>query len=150
MELVHARLRSMDAEDIAIQVVYELFSLPVNSVSLLRRRFILLTTAGWASTREQQADQMGRNRQHSTMVKLSAVRSQISGRRSVIVLGTAGDLTFDHPTLLRSLSHSLKKLPLAVRAVGWSCRLSIISHSHILSVRGDCFLVARHDGIGPL
>jgi uncharacterized protein len=63
------------------------------------------------------------------------------GAAAVMVLGTAGDLTFDHPTLLPFFeSLAEEKLPLAVH-VGWSCPAINNLYSHIYPSGVIAFLV---------
>ena len=58
-----------------------------------------------------------------------------------MILGTAGDLTFDHPTLLPFFeSLAEEKLPLAVH-VGWSCPALNNIYSHIYPSGVIAFLV---------
>jgi uncharacterized protein len=72
------------------------------------------------------------------------------GASAVMVLGTAGDLTFDHPTLLpffESLAEA--KLALAVH-VGWSCPALNNLYSHIYPSGVIAFLVPVMMGLVAL
>ena len=72
------------------------------------------------------------------------------GAAAVMVLGTAGDLTFDHPTLLpffESLAET--NLPLAVH-VGWSCPALNNIYSHIYPSGVIAFLVPVMMGLVAL
>ena len=148
MELtdVNARLRSLDEEEIAIQVVYPSLFLayPLTSNTAL-------ATALYSSYNRWLGDRLGGNERikWAAIVNLEDVQAaafQIReakslGAAAVMVLGTAGDLTFDHPTLLpffESLADT--NLPLAVH-VGWSCPALNNIYSHIYPSGVIAFLV---------
>lgn len=148
MELtdINARLRSMDEEEIAIQVVYPSLFLayPLTSNTAL-------ATALYSSYNRWLGDRLGANERikWAAIVNLDDVQAAVAqvreakslGAAAVMVLGTAGDLTFDHPTLLpffESLAEA--KLPLAVH-VGWSCPALNNIYSHIYPSGVIAFLV---------
>ena len=148
MELsdIGARLRSMDQEDIALQVVYPSLFLayPLTSNTAL-------ATALYSSYNRWLGDRLGGNERilWAAIVNLDDVQAAVRqvreaktlGAVAVMVLGTAGDLTFDHPTLLpffESLAEA--KLPLAVH-VGWSCPALSNIYSHIYPSGVIAFLV---------
>jgi uncharacterized protein len=148
MELsdIGARLRSMDQEDIALQVVYPSLFLayPLTSNTAL-------ATALYSSYNRWLGDRLGGNERimWAAIVNLDDVQAAVRqvreaktlGAIAVMVLGTAGDLTFDHPTLLpffESLAEA--KLPLAVH-VGWSCPALSNIYSHIYPSGVIAFLV---------
>jgi uncharacterized protein len=148
MELsdIGARLRSMDQEDIALQVVYPSLFLayPLTSNTAL-------ATALYSSYNRWLGDRLGGNQRimWAAIVNLDDVQAAVRqvreaktlGATAVMVLGTAGDLTFDHPTLLpffESLAEA--KLPLAVH-VGWSCPALSNIYSHIYPSGVIAFLV---------
>lgn len=148
MELtnVNARLRSMDEEEIAIQVVYPSLFLayPLTSNTAL-------ATALYSSYNRWLGDRLGSNERikWAAIVNLDDVQAAAAqvreakslGAAAVMVLGTAGDLTFDHPTLLpffESLADA--NLPLAVH-VGWSCPALNNIYSHIYPSGVIAFLV---------
>ena len=148
MELsdVGARLRSMDEEEIAIQVVYPILFLayPLTSNTAL-------ATALYSSYNRWLGDRLGANERikWAAIANLDDVAAAVRqvreakslGAAAVMVLGTAGDLTFDHPTLLpffESLAEA--NLPLAVH-VGWSCPALNNIYSHIYPSGVIAFLV---------
>jgi predicted TIM-barrel fold metal-dependent hydrolase len=148
MELsdIGARLRSMDEEDIAMQVVYPSLFLayPLTSNSAF-------ATALYSSYNRWLGDRLGGNERikWAAIVNLDDVQAaarQVREAKSmgaviVMVLGTAGDLTFDNPTLLpffEALGEA--RLPLAVH-VGWSCPSLNNIYSHIYPSGVIAFLV---------
>lgn len=148
MELtdINARLGSMDAEDIAVQVVYPSLFLayPLTSNTAL-------ATALYTSYNRWLGDRLDGNQRirWAAIVNLDDVQAAVRqvreakslGAVAVMVLGTAGDLTFDNPTLLpffESLAES--KLLLAVH-VGWSCPALSNIYSHIYPSGVIAFLV---------
>ena len=148
MELtdVNARLRSMDEEAIAIQVVYPSLFLayPLTSNTAL-------ATALYSSYNRWLGDRLSGNERikWAAIVNLEDVQAAARqvreakslGAAAVMVLGTAGDLTFDHPTLspfFESLAEA--NLPLAVH-VGWSCPALNNIYSHIYPSGVIAFLV---------
>ena len=148
MELsdINARLRSMDEEDIAVQVVYPSLFLAYPLTSNMA-----LASALAASYNRWLGDRLGGNQRirWAAIVNLDDVQSAARqvreakslGAVAVMVLGTAGDLTFDNPTLLpffESLAEA--KLPLAVH-VGWSCPALSNIYSHIYPSGVIAFLV---------
>jgi predicted TIM-barrel fold metal-dependent hydrolase len=157
MELtdIHARLRSMDAEDIAIQVVYPSLFLayPLTSNTAFE-------TALYSSYNRWLGDRLGRHERikWAAIVNLDDVQAAIGqvreakslGASAVMVLGTAGDLTFDDPTLLPFFeSLAEEKLALAVH-VGWSCPALNNLYSHIYPSGVIAFLVPVMMGLVAL
>src|SRR4026209_743770 len=123
---IGARLRSMDEEEIALQVVYPSLFLayPLASNSAL-------ASALYSSYNRWLGDRLGGNERimWAAIVNLDDVQAAVRqvreaktlGAIAVMVLGTAGDLTFDHPTLLPFFaSLAATNLPLAVH-VGVRC-----------------------------
>jgi predicted TIM-barrel fold metal-dependent hydrolase len=157
MELtdIGARLRSMDEEEIAIQVVYPSLFLayPLTSNTAL-------ATALYSSYNRWLGDRLSGNEriQWAAIANLDDVGAAVQqvreakslGASAVMVLGTAGDLTFDHPTLLpffESLAQT--HLPLAVH-VGWSCPALNNIYSHIYPSGVIAFLVPVMMGLVAL
>jgi predicted TIM-barrel fold metal-dependent hydrolase len=157
MELtdIGARLRSMDEEEIAIQVVYPSLFLayPLTSNTAL-------ATALYSSYNRWLGDRLNGNERikWAAIANLDDVgaavqqvrEAQSLGASAVMVLGTAGDLTFDHPTLLpffESLAQT--NLPLAVH-VGWSCPALNNIYSHIYPSGVIAFLVPVMMGLVAL
>ncbi|HEX9454733.1 MAG TPA: amidohydrolase family protein, partial [Candidatus Binatia bacterium] len=157
MELtdIGARLRSMDEEEIAIQVVYPSLFLayPLTSNTAL-------ATALYSSYNRWLGDRLNGNERIkwaaiANLDDVGAAAQQVLeakslGASAVMVLGTAGDLTFDHPTLLpffESLAQS--NLPLAVH-VGWSCPALNNIYSHIYPSGVIAFLVPVMMGLVAL
>jgi predicted TIM-barrel fold metal-dependent hydrolase len=148
MELtdINARLRSMDEEDIAVQVVYPSLFLAYPLTSNMA-----LASALASSYNRWLGDRLDGNQRirWAAIVNLDDVQSAVRqvreakslGAVAVMVLGTAGDLTFDNPTLLpffEALAEA--KLPLAVH-VGWSCPALSNIYSHIYPSGVIAFLV---------
>jgi uncharacterized protein len=148
MELsdINARLRSMDEEDIALQVVYPSLFLayPLTSnnafasaLSSSYNRWLSDRLSGnerikWAAIVNLD-DAQGAARQVREAKSLGAV--------AVMILGTAGDLTLDHPTLLPFYEALAENdLPLAVH-VGWGCPSLNNLYSHIYPSGVIAFLV---------
>jgi len=157
MELtdIGARLRSMDEEEIAIQVVYPSLFLayPLTSNTAL-------ATALYSSYNRWLGDRLSGNERikWAAIANLDDVGAAVHqvreakslGASAVMVLGTAGDLTFDHPTLLpffESLAQT--NLPLAVH-VGWSCPALNNIYSHIYPSGVIAFLVPVMMGLVAL
>ena len=157
MELtdIGARLRSMDEEEIAIQVVYPSLFLayPLTSNTAL-------ATALYSSYNRWLGDRLSGNERIkwaaiANLDDVGAAGQQVReakslGASAVMVLGTAGDLTFDHPTLLpffESLAQT--NLPLAVH-VGWSCPALNNIYSHIYPSGVIAFLVPVMMGLVAL
>jgi len=157
MELtdIGARLRSMDEEEIAVQVVYPSLFLayPLTSNTAL-------ATALYSSYNRWLGDRLNGNERikWAAIANLDDVGAAVQqvreakslGASAVMVLGTAGDLTFDHPTLLpffESLAES--NLPLAVH-VGWSCPALNNIYSHIYPSGVIAFLVPVMMGLVAL
>ena len=157
MELTNigARLRSMDEEEIAIQVVYPSLFLayPLTSNTAL-------ATALYSSYNRWLGDRLTGNERikWAAIANLDDVGAAVQqvheakslGASAVMVLGTAGDLTFDHPTLLpffESLAET--NLPLAVH-VGWSCPALNNIYSHIYPSGVIAFLVPVMMGLVAL
>ena len=157
MELtdIGARLRSMDEEEIAIQVVYPSLFLayPLTSNTAL-------ATALYSSYNRWLGDRLSGNERikWAAIANLDDVGAAVQqvreakslGASAVMVLGTAGDLTFDHPTLLpffESLAET--NLPLAVH-VGWSCPALNNIYSHIYPSGVIAFLVPVMMGLVAL
>jgi len=157
MELtdIGARLRSMDEEEIAIQVVYPSLFLayPLTSNTAL-------ATALYSSYNRWLGDRLSGNERirWAAIANLDDVGAAVQqvreakslGAAAVMVLGTAGDLTFDHPTLLpffASLAET--NLPLAVH-VGWSCPALNNIYSHIYPSGVIAFLVPVMMGLVAL
>ncbi len=157
MELtdIGARLRSMDEEEIAIQVVYPSLFLayPLTSNTAL-------ATALYSSYNRWLGDRLNGNERIkwaaiANLDDVGAAAQQVLeakslGASAVMVLGTAGDLTFDHPTLLpffESLAQT--NLPLAVH-VGWSCPALNNIYSHIYPSGVIAFLVPVMMGLVAL
>ena len=126
----------MDAEDIAIQVVYPSLFLayPLTSNNAF-------ATALYSSYNRWLGDRLAGNERirWAAIVNLDDVQmaarqvreAKSLGAAAVMVLGTAGDLTFDNPTLLPFFeSIAEEQLPLAVH-VGWSCPALSNIYSHI-------------------
>jgi predicted TIM-barrel fold metal-dependent hydrolase len=148
MELTdtNARIRSMDEEDIAMQVVYPSLFLAYPLTSN-----IAFATALCSSYNRWLGDRLSNNKRikWAAIVNLDdvpAAARQVRDAKSlgavaVMVLGTAGDLTFDHPSLLPFFeSLAEEKLPLAVH-VGWSCPSLNNLYSHIYPSGVIAFLV---------
>jgi predicted TIM-barrel fold metal-dependent hydrolase len=157
MELtdIGARLRSMDEEEIATQVVYPSLFLayPLTSNTAL-------ATALYSSYNRWLGDRLSGNERikWAAIANLDDVGAAVQqvgeakslGASAVMVLGTAGDLTFDHPTLLpffESLAQT--NLPLAVH-VGWSCPALNNIYSHIYPSGVIAFLVPVMMGLVAL
>ena len=157
MELtdIGARLRSMDEEEIAVQVVYPSLFLayPLTSNTAL-------ATALYSSYNRWLGDRLSGNERikWAAIANLDDVGAAVEqvreakslGAAAVMVLGTAGDLTFDHPTLLpffASLAET--NLPLAVH-VGWSCPALNNIYSHIYPSGVIAFLVPVMMGLVAL
>jgi predicted TIM-barrel fold metal-dependent hydrolase len=157
MELtdIGARLRSMDEEEIAIQVVYPSLFLayPLTSNTAL-------ATALYSSYNRWLGDRLSGNERikWAAIANLDDVGAAVQqvreakslGASAVMVLGTAGDLTFDHPTLLpffESLAQT--NLPLAVH-VGWSCPALNNIYSHIYPSGVIAFLIPVMMGLVAL
>jgi uncharacterized protein len=157
MELtdIGARLRSMDEEEIAIQVVYPSLFLayPLTSNTAL-------ATALYSSYNRWLGDRLSDNERikWAAIANLDDVGAAVQqvheakslGASAVMVLGTAGDLTFDHPTLLpffESLAQT--NLPLAVH-VGWSCPALNNIYTHIYPSGVIAFLVPVMMGLVAL
>ena len=157
MELtdIGARLRSMDEEEIALQVVYPSLFLayPLTSNTAL-------ATALYSSYNRWLGDRLSGNERikWAAIANLDDVGAAVHqvreakslGASAVMVLGTAGDLTFDHPTLLpffESLAQT--NLPLAVH-VGWSCPALNNIYSHIYPSGVIAFLVPVMMGLVAL
>jgi len=157
MELtdIGARLRSMDEEEIAVQVVYPSLFLayPLTSNTAL-------ATALYSSYNRWLGDRLSGNERikWAAIANLDDVGAAVQqvreakslGASAVMVLGTAGDLTFDHPTLLpffESLAQT--HLPLAVH-VGWSCPALNNIYSHIYPSGVIAFLVPVMMGLVAL
>jgi predicted TIM-barrel fold metal-dependent hydrolase len=148
MELtdISARLHSMDEEEIAIQVVYPSLFLayPLTSNTAL-------ASALYSSYNRWLGDRLGGNERIkwaaiANLDDVGAAAQQVHEAKSlgacaVMVLGTAGDLTFDHPTLLPFFAALAEtNLPLAVH-VGWSCPALNNIYSHIYPSGVIAFLV---------
>ena len=157
MELtdIGARLRSMDEEEIAIQVVYPSLFLayPLTSNTAL-------ATALYSSYNRWLGDRLSGNERikWAAIANLDDVGAAVEqvreakslGAAALMVLGTAGDLTSDHPTLLpffESLAET--NLPLAVH-VGWSCPALNNIYSHIYPSGVIAFLVPVMMGLVAL
>ena len=157
MELtdIGARLRSMDEEEIAVQVVYPSLFLayPLTSNTAL-------ATALYSSYNRWLGDRLSGNERikWAAIANLDDVGAAVEqvreakslGAAALMVLGTAGDLTFDHPTLLpffESLAQT--NLPLAVH-VGWSCPALNNIYSHIYPSGVIAFLVPVMMGLVAL
>jgi uncharacterized protein len=138
MELtdLSARLRSMDEEDIAVQVVYPSLFLAYPLTSN-----IAFASALCSSYNRWLGDRLAGNERirWAAVVNLDDVQmaarqvreAKSLGAAAVMVLGTAGDLTFDNPILLPFFeSVAEEQLPLAVH-VGWSCPALSNIYSHI-------------------
>jgi predicted TIM-barrel fold metal-dependent hydrolase len=148
MELtdINARLVSMDEEEIAVQVVYPSLFLAYPLTSNSR-----YATALHSSYNRWLADRLlGQERiKWAAIVNLDDPRAAAAqvreakslGATAVMVLGTAGDLTFDHPSLAPFFeSVAEAELPLAVH-VGWSCPSLNNMYSHIYPSGVIAFLV---------
>jgi predicted TIM-barrel fold metal-dependent hydrolase len=148
MELtdIGARIRAMDKEEIALQVVYPSLFLAYPLTSN-----IPFASALCSSYNRWLGDRLSGNERikWAAIVNLDDVQAavrQVSeakslGAAAVMVLGTAGDLTFDHPALLPFFeSLAEEKLPLAVH-VGWSCPALNNLYSHIYPSGVIAFLV---------
>jgi predicted TIM-barrel fold metal-dependent hydrolase len=148
MELtdINARLRSMDEEDIALQVVYPSLFLayPLTSNSAF-------ATALTSSYNRWLGDRLSGNQRirWAAIVNLDDARGAAQqvreakslGAVAVMVLGTAGDLTLDHPTLLPFYEALAENdLPLAIH-VGWGCPSLNNLYSHIYPSGVIAFLV---------
>jgi predicted TIM-barrel fold metal-dependent hydrolase len=148
MELtdLSARLRSMDEEGIAVQVVYPSLFLayPLTSNTAF-------ASALCSSYNRWLGDRLARNERirWAAIVNLDDVQmaarqvreAKSLGAAAVMVLGTAGDLTFDNPTLLPFFeSVAEEQLPLAVH-VGWSCPALSNIYSHIYPSGVIAFLI---------
>ena len=138
MELsdVNARVKAMDEEDIAIQVIY----------TTLFLAYPLTTNVGLASAltssyNRWMGDRLGGNERikWSAVVNLDDVAEAVRqvreakklGAVSVMVLGTAGDDMLDHPRLLPFYEALVQEnLALGVH-VGWSCPAVNNLYSHI-------------------
>jgi uncharacterized protein len=148
MELtdIGARIRAMDKEEIAVQVVYPSLFLAYPLTSN-----VPFASALCASYNRWLGDRLSGNPRikWAAIVNLDDVQAAARqvreakslGAAAVMVLGTAGDLTLDHPGLL-PLFESLaeEKLPLAVH-VGWSCPALNNLYSHIYPSGVIAFLV---------
>jgi uncharacterized protein len=148
MELtdIGARIRAMDEEEIAIQVVYPSLFLAYPLTSN-----VAFASALCSSYNRWLGDRLGGNGRikWAAIVNLDDVQAAVRhvseakslGAAAVMVLGTAGDLTFDHPTLLPFFESLVEeKLPLAVH-VGWSCPALNNLYSHIYPSGVIAFLV---------
>ena len=157
MELtdIGARLRSMDEEEIAVQVVYPSLFLayPLTSNTAL-------ATALYSSYNRWLGDRLSGNERikWAAIANLDDVGAAVEqvreakslGAAAVMVLGTAGDLTFDHPTLLPFFAALAEtNLPLAVH-VGWSCPALNNIYSHIYPSGVIAFLVPVMMGLVAL
>jgi predicted TIM-barrel fold metal-dependent hydrolase len=148
MELtdLSARLRSMDEEDIAVQVVYPSLFLAYPLTSNTAFASALCSSYNrWLGDRLAGNDRI----RWAAIVNLDDVQmaarqvreAKSLGAAAVMVLGTAGDLTFDNPTLLPFFeSVAEEQLPLAVH-VGWSCPALSNIYSHIYPSGVIAFLV---------
>lgn len=128
MELtdIKARLKAMDDEDIAVQVLY-----PTLFLAYPLSANPLLVTALCSSYNRWLGDRLsGTERiQWAAVVNLDDIPASVRqvheakrlGAVAVMVLGTAGDHMLDHPTLLPFYEAvAEEKLTLAVH-VGWAC-----------------------------
>lgn len=148
MELtdIHARLKAMDEEEIALQVLYPTLFLayPLSS----NPAFV---SALCSSYNRWLGDRLGNNERlkWAAVVNLDdipeAVRQLREAKRlgavTVMLLGTAGDQLLDHPRLLpfyEALAE--EKLPLSIH-VGWSCPSLSNLYSHIYPSGVIAFLV---------
>jgi predicted TIM-barrel fold metal-dependent hydrolase len=138
MELsdVAARLKAMDEEDIAIQVIYTTLFLAYPLTTNTG-----LATALTSSYNRWMGDRLGGNERikWSAVVNLDDVagaarqvrEAKKLGAVSVMVLGTAGDDMLDHPRLLPFYEALVEEnLALGVH-VGWSCPAVNNLYSHI-------------------
>jgi predicted TIM-barrel fold metal-dependent hydrolase len=138
MELtdLNARLHSMNEESIDVQVVYPSLFLAYPLTS-----DIALASALCSSYNRWLGDRLAHNKRirWAAIVNLDDVQTAARqvreakslGAAAVMVLGTAGDLTFDNPVLLPFFeSVATEELPLAVH-VGWSCPALSNIYSHI-------------------
>jgi predicted TIM-barrel fold metal-dependent hydrolase len=148
MELtdIGARIRAMDEEEIALQVVYPSLFLAYPLTSN-----VAFASALCSSYNRWLGDRLSGNRRikWAAIVNLDDVQAAARqvreakslGAAAVMVLGTAGDLTFDHPALLPFFESLVEeKLPLAVH-VGWSCPALNNLYSHIYPSGVIAFLV---------
>lgn len=148
MELtdINARLRAMDEEDIAIQVVYPSLFLAYPLTSNIFLATVLCSSYNrWLGDRLAGNDRI----KWAALANLDDVPGAVRqvheakslGAVSVMVLGTAGDLTLDHPNLLPFFEALAEdELPLAVH-VGWSCPAINNLYSHIYPSGVIAFLV---------
>lgn len=138
MELtdVKARLRAMDEEDIAVQVIYPTLFLayPLSS----NPAFV---TALCSSYNRWLGDRLSGNERvkWAAVVNLEDIQGAVRGVReakrlgavAVMVLGTAGDLTLDHPSLFPFYEAVIEEgLALGVH-VGWACPSLNNLYTHI-------------------
>jgi predicted TIM-barrel fold metal-dependent hydrolase len=148
MELtdIGARIRAMDQEEIAIQVVYPSLFLAYPLTSN-----VAFASALCSAYNRWLGDRLSKNERikWAAIVNLDDVQTAVRqvreakslGAVAVMVLGTAGDLTFDNPTLLPFFeSVAEEKLPLAVH-VGWSCPALNNLYSHIYPSGVIAFLI---------
>lgn len=148
MELtdIGARIRAMDNEEIALQVVYPSLFLAYPLTSN-----VPFASALCASYNRWLGDRLSGNQRikWAAIVNLDDVQAAARqvreakslGAAAVMVLGTAGDLTFDHPALLPFFESLVEeKTPLAVH-VGWSCPALNNLYSHIYPSGVIAFLV---------
>jgi predicted TIM-barrel fold metal-dependent hydrolase len=148
MELtdIGARIRAMDQEEIAIQVVYPSLFLAYPLTSN-----VAFASALCSAYNRWLGDRLSKNERikWAAIVNLDDVQTAVRqvreakslGAVAVMVLGTAGDLTFDSPTLLPFFeSVAEEKLPLAVH-VGWSCPALNNLYSHIYPSGVIAFLI---------
>ncbi len=138
MELadLDARLKAMDEEDIAVQIIYTTLFLAYPLTTN-----VPLASALYSSYNRWMGDRLsGHNRiKWSAVVNLDdipgAARQVREAKRlgavSVMVLGTAGDDTLDHPRLFPFYEALVEEdLALGVH-VGWSCPAVNNLYSHI-------------------
>jgi hypothetical protein len=131
-----ARLKAMDEEDIAVQVIYTTLFLayPLTTNSAL-------ATALSSSYNRWMGDRLGNHARikWAAVVNLDDVAGAVRqvreakklGAVSVMVLGTAGDDMLDHPRLLPFYETLVEEnLALGVH-VGWSCPSVNNLYSHI-------------------
>lgn len=148
MELtdIGARIRAMDKEEIALQVVYPSLFLAYPLTSN-----VPFASALCSSYNRWLGDRLSGNQRikWAAIVNLDDVQAAARqvreakslGAAAVMVLGTAGDLTFDHPALLPFFESLVEeKTPLAVH-VGWSCPALNNLYSHIYPSGVIAFLV---------
>jgi len=138
MELadLDARLKAMDEEDIAVQVIYTTLFLAYPLTTN-----VPLASALYSSYNRWMGDRLsGHNRiRWSAVVNLDDIPGSVRqvreakklGAVSVMVLGTAGDHTLDHPRLFPFYEALVEEdLALGVH-VGWSCPAVNNLYSHI-------------------